>query len=109
MKRLALAVVIALSTVPAVPALADDRSPFEQSQLDRALPTLPEKVAASEPTVSADRMPYEQSRIDAALPNLPDTRERVMVAQIGGASYKSAAEDSGSPWADDHHFIAPAQ
>ena len=106
MKRLTLAVVIALSTVP---ALADDRAPFDQSQLDRALPTLPEKVAASEQTVSAERMPYEQNRIDAALPNLPDTRERVMLAQIGGTSYKSEVEESGSPWANDHHFIAPAQ
>jgi hypothetical protein len=32
----------------------------------------------------------------------------VMVAQIGGSSYKSG-EDSESVWATDHNFIAPAQ
>ncbi|HEX6318329.1 MAG TPA: hypothetical protein VFZ84_05590 [Burkholderiales bacterium] len=107
MKRLIVAVALALATTP---LLAEDRgAPFEQTTFDRALPTLPEKVAVSEQPVSAERMPYDQHRIDTALPNLRDTGERVMLAQIGGTSYKSAGEESASPWANDHNFIAPPQ
>lgn len=71
MKRLIVAVAIALSTAPAVAG-----APFEQTELDRALPSI--------------------------------GSERVLVAQMGGTSYKSD-EGNGSVWATDHNFIAPAQ
>ncbi len=106
MKRLIVAVALALSTAP---ALADVGAPFEQNEFDRALPALPENVAAYEP-ISSDRMPFDQTQLDRALPTLPDTSERVHVAQIGGMSYKSVEESEvESPWATDYHFIAPAQ
>jgi hypothetical protein len=101
MKRLIVAVAIALSTAP---ALANVGAPFEQNELDRALPALPENVAAYE-TISSDRMPFEQSLLDRGSLGLPD---HVMVAQIGGTSYKSD-EESESAWATDHNVIAPAQ
>lgn len=72
MKRLTVAVAIALSTTP---AFADVGAPFEQAQLDR---------------------------------RVLGTPERVVLAQLGGTPYKSGVE-SGSPWAADHNFIAPAQ
>lgn len=106
MKRLALAIALALSTAP---LLADNGAPFEQTQLDRALPNLADNVAASEP-ISQDRMPYEQVQIDRALPDLPGTSGRVQVAQLGGTSYMSAEEaDAVAPWTTDHNFIAPPQ
>jgi hypothetical protein len=103
MKRLIVAVALALS---AAPTLADVGAPFDQNELDRALPALPENVAAYEP-ISRDRMPFDQTQLDRAL---PAPAERVQLAQIGGMSYKSVEEtESGSPWATDHNFIAPAQ
>lgn len=76
MKRLIVAVAIALSTAS---ALADAGAPFEQTELDRALPALTENAA-----------------------------EHVLVAQIGNMSYKSG-EGSESAFANDHNFIAPAR
>ena len=101
MKRIIVAVAFALSTVP---ALADVGAPFEQNELDRALPALTESVAAYEP-ISSERMPFEQTQLDRGSLGMP---EPVLVAQIGGRSYKSD-EGSESAWANDHNFIAPAQ
>jgi hypothetical protein len=100
MKRLIIAVAMALS---AMPALANTNAPFEQNELDRQLPPLPDNVAVYERTGRAG-MPFEQTQFDRGDLATP---ERVHVAQIGGASYKS--DESGeSPWAMDHNFIAPA-
>jgi hypothetical protein len=100
MKRLIIAVAIALS---AAPALADTNGPFEQNELDRQLPALPDDVATYAPSGRAG-MPFEQTQFDRGDLATPG---RVHVAQIGGGSYKS--DESGeSPWAMDHNFIAPA-
>jgi hypothetical protein len=101
MKRLIVAVAIALFTAP---ALADVGAPFEQTELDRALPALPENPSTYE-SISSDRMPFEQAQFDRG--DL-GTSERVLVAQIGGMSYRSD-EGRESVWATDHNFIAPAQ
>jgi hypothetical protein len=101
MKQLIVAVAIALCASPALAERED--LPFEQNELDRALPSVPENVTARE-SISSDRMPFEQTLLDRGY--LGD-REHVMVAQIGGLSYKSG-EEAGSPWATDHNFIAPA-
>jgi hypothetical protein len=109
MKQLVVAVALALA---AAPALADDRfgPPYDQSEIDRMLPVLPESAGTASVAVSRDRMPYDQVEIDRALPTLPDATERVQLAQFGGGSYNSPAEEgSESPWANDYHFIAPAQ
>ena len=102
MKRLIVAVAIALSSAP---VLAEHRdSPFEQTELDRALPAVPENVTAHEP-IASDRMPFEQSQLDRGILGTP---EPVLLVQVGGLSYKSG-EESESPWSADHNFIAPAQ
>jgi hypothetical protein len=100
MKRLIVAVALALS---AAPALANVGAPFEQTELDRALPTVPESITPYEP-ISSERMPFEQSILDRGHLGLP---EPVLLASTGGTSYKSG-EESESPWASDHNFIAPA-
>jgi hypothetical protein len=51
-------------------------------------------------------MPFEQSQLDRGSVGIP---EQVLLAQIGGTSYKSSDEESESAWSTDHNFIAPAQ
>ena len=107
MKKLLVALALALS---AVPAFADNGAPYDQNEIDRMLPMLPERTVTETVPVSRDRMPFDQVEIDRALPVLAETPERVQLAQLGGGSYKSQAEESSeSPWANDYHFIAPAQ
>lgn len=107
MKKLVVAVALALS---AVPAFADNGAPYDQNEIDRMLPMLPEKTGTESTPVSRERMPFDQVEIDRALPQFAETPERVQLAQLGGGSYKSQAEEStASPWANDYHFIAPAQ
>jgi hypothetical protein len=101
MKRFIVAVAFALS---AAPALANVGAPFEQNELDRALPNVPESVSTYEP-IASDRMPFEQTQLDRAILGTPET---VLLAAVGGMSYKSD-EGGESPWASDHNFIAPAQ
>ena len=104
MKRLVVAVALALS---AAPALADTNAPFEQTELDRQLPSLPDNVAVYKGSGSSRAgMPFEQTQFDRGDFATP---EHVQVAQIGGTSYKSAQDSGESPWAMDHNVIAPPQ
>ncbi len=100
MKRFIVVVAIALSSAP---AFADAGAPFEQNELDRALPNVPEVTAYE--TISSESMPFEQTQLDRGVTGEP---EKVQVATLGGMSYKSD-EDGESPWTSDHNFIAPAQ
>lgn len=99
MKRL----IIAAAIVFAGPALAESSAPFEQAELDRALPSVPASVTAYAP-IAKERMPFEQSQLDRGAIGEP---EEVQLTQVGTGSYKSA-EPSESVWANDHNFIAPA-
>jgi hypothetical protein len=101
MKRFIVVVALALSSAP---AFADVGAPFEQNELDRALPNVSENIPAYEPTAS-DRMPFEQTELDRGILGEPD---KVLVAALGGMSYGSD-EEGDSPWTNDHNFIAPAQ
>jgi len=76
---------------------------LERSQAERTEASASQASAAYE-SISSDRMPFEQSLLDRGAVGLP---ERVLLAQIGGTSYKSD-EESESPFATDHNFIAPA-
>jgi hypothetical protein len=78
MKRIIAAVSFALLTVP---AFADAGKPFEQLDVDRALPNLVER-----PTVYAAAS--------------GDTRSDASIA---------TDVSSGSVWANDHNVVAPAQ
>jgi hypothetical protein len=101
MKRLTLAVSIAISTA----AFADSGRPFEQTELDRALPQI--EFAAPAPYVAGSNAPYEQVAIDRALPNLPE--KATQYAEVdGGTRVDASSETTESPWAKDHNFIAPA-
>ena len=83
-------------------------APFEQLNIDRALPNI--EFAPVEAYVADARAPFEQLAIDRALPNLRG--QNIQFASTGGTSSDaSVAEEStvGSPWANDHNFVAPAQ
>ena len=101
MKRLIAAVALAVS---ATSAIAEVGAPFEQNELDRMLPSLPDNVA-SYSSIPASSLPFEQTQFDRGQLASP---ESVQLAQIGTASYKSD-EGSESVWAKDHNFVAPAQ
>jgi hypothetical protein len=75
------------------------------------------------PALAEVGLPYDQLAIDRALPNLQVERTRVAeAASIGstrsdaeisaGEAVRSADNGSGwatGAWANDYHFIAPAQ
>jgi hypothetical protein len=104
MKRLIAAVAFALC---AAPAIADMGAPFEQNELDRTLPSLPENLSVYD-SIASEHLPFEQTQFDRGY--LAATPERVVVAQVGSTSYKSgASEGAESVWEKDHNFIAPPQ
>ena len=100
MKRLIVATSIALSTS----AFADNGKPFEQTELDRALPQI--ESAAVAPYHAGANAPYEDLVIDRMLPNLP--AKATQYAEVDtGTRVDAAADAAESPWAKDYHFIAP--
>jgi hypothetical protein len=106
MKRFIAAVSFSVIAVPAFAA----GLPYDQSLVDRALPNLPEKVVRTE-SASAFGAPFEQSVIDRALPNIEPRSTRVAEFKGDTRSDREIAseERAESVWANDHHFIAPAQ
>jgi hypothetical protein len=92
MKRLIAATSFA---VLALPAFAATGLPFEQTQLDRALPQV-KVTPAPAAAVPGARAPYEQLVIDRALPQIEPRRAHV------------AAFAGGSGWTNDHNIVAPA-
>ena len=116
MKRLITAITLAMLSVP---AFAIDRgAPYEQLNVDRALPRIPERTF--QPYVPDSSAPYEQLTIDRALPNLPLHESRMSSADdkvrfAGSSSTRSdapadpiGARKASSPWENDHNFISPA-
>jgi hypothetical protein len=95
----------------ATAAFADNGKPFEQLDLDRALPNIPESAPAPTAYPSGGSAPYEQLAVDRALPNIPEKAgERSQVAASGTTrsdAELSTEESVESPWAKDFHFIAP--
>jgi hypothetical protein len=83
--------------------------PFSQLEINRALPNI--DFAPVERYVPDARAPYEQLAIDRALPNLPSTV--VQFAEVPGNTLNDASGTdearAGSPFANQHDFIAPAQ
>jgi hypothetical protein len=94
MKRLIAAV--ALSSLAFSASALEIGKPFEQLDLDRALPNI--EFAPVQEYVAGKNAPYEQLAIDRTLPN---------VADHAGASVGST-QSSASVWANDYNFIAPA-
>ena len=85
MKRLIAAVSFALL---AAPALADNK-PYEQLDVDRALPE-----------ISVDR-----TQVAVA----GNTRSDVEISTAASAGDTGVSKRADGPWANDHNFIAPAQ
>ena len=114
MKRLVAAVSFA---VLAVPAVAQVGLPYDQNLVDRALPNI--SVEVNEARSSRFGAPYDQNLVDRALPNIQE-RRTTLAASSGNTrsdveiSTEAADVSTGSlwatgPWANDPHFIAPAQ
>jgi hypothetical protein len=77
MKRLITAVSFA---VLAVPAFAG--APYDQNEVDRALPQIEENASAGASSTRAERLPYDQNQVDRALPQIEKkSSERTSAAQ----------------------------
>ena len=110
MKRLIAAV--ALTSVALSASALEIGKPFEQLDLDRALPNI--EFAPVEAYVADSRAPYEQLVIDRALPNLNLGGHKAQFAEAAGAGSTRSDASTGSevsaesPWANDWNFIAPS-
>lgn len=116
MKRFIAAVSFAALAVPA--AAAEFGLPYDQNLVDRALPNVAEQTVTETEFAFNGSAPYDQLTVDRALPEL--RVDRAEVASAGNTrsdveiSTEAANVSSGSglasgPWANDYHFIAPAQ
>ena len=102
MKRLIAAV--GLTVVSLSASALEIGKPFEQLDIDRALPQI--EFAPVADYVANSSAPFEQVNLDRALPNLPGLS--VQYASTG-ATRSDASEAGESAFAHDHNFIAPAQ
>jgi hypothetical protein len=100
--------------VLSLPALADKGMPFEQVEIDRLVPVIPEPKHLGVDYPFGGTPPYNQLDVDMALPDIRVRPETSLVAS--GGNTRSDLEISlangtmdASPWANDHNFIAPAQ
>jgi hypothetical protein len=88
--------------------------PFEQLDLDRALPNIETRAAAEVQYPFGGSAPYEQLAVDRALPDIVTPGERTQVAASAGETRSDATADvtesvpAVSPFAHQHDFIAPA-
>ncbi|HJY76797.1 MAG TPA: hypothetical protein VKE95_09200 [Burkholderiales bacterium] len=95
MKRLLAAV--ALSSLALSASALEIGKPFEQLDIDRALPNI--EFAPVQEYVAGSNAPFEQLAIDRALPNVGSRAES---ASVG------SSQSAQSVWANDWNFIAPA-
>ena len=112
MKRIIVAALLAALTVPAF--AFETGAPFEQTQLDRQLPSVTDPVVADQASSGGTLYgfkldaPYEQYRIDTALPNVNDPVVTPRTQFAGPATQIGSLEATGV-WAQDSNFIAPPQ
>ena len=116
MKRFIAALAV---TVASTGAFGQNGKPFEQLDIDRALPNIAERVESATAYPDARSAPYEQVVVDRALPEIlagertryaaatGDTRSDVEIAVDAEAAGEE--QPSVSPFANDPHFIAPPQ
>ena len=111
MKRLIAAVSFA---VLATPVLAETGKPYEQLDVNRALPHVAERTAGAVEYPLNGSAPYEQFLVDRGFSGSVSrthlaasgaTRSDVEIAapDVNGATIESPA------WENDHNFIAPPQ
>ena len=83
-------------------------APYEQLNIDRALPNI--EFAPVAPYVSDAGAPFEQLAIDRALPNLRSQNIQFAASGSTRSDASTGSEASAeSPWANDYNFVAPAQ
>jgi len=92
MKRHIVAIALA---VLAAPALALESAPYEQSQIDRQLPNI--------------EFPTAQRAQFAEAAAAGSTRSDVEISTGEGVNLTTGSGPATGPWANDYHFIAPAQ
>jgi hypothetical protein len=108
MKRLITA--LGLSALAFSASALEIGKPFEQLDLDRALPNI--EFAPVEPYVAGSRAPFEQLSIDRALPDLPGRAGQyasaggARVASLGAGAEADGDTPFGQPFAHDWSFIA---
>jgi hypothetical protein len=87
--------------------------PYEQVDIDRALPNIPERAPSETAYPLNGSAPYDQLAVDRALPDIV-AGDRTRFAATAGetrsdAEIASEERPATSPWANDHNFVAPAQ
>jgi hypothetical protein len=88
--------------------------PYEQVDIDRALPNIPEREVSATVYPFGGSAPYEQLAVDRALPNIGVSGERTQFAATAGDTRTDASADVAesrpavSPFAHQHDVIAPA-
>jgi hypothetical protein len=115
MKRFIAALSLSVATTG---ALAQAGKPFEQVDIDRALPNSPEPAASAMVYPFGGSAPYEQLLVDRASPEIVvDEPTRLAAASSETRSDAEIAVDeetavegeaTESPFANDWNFIAPA-
>jgi hypothetical protein len=109
MKRLIAA--LSLSAVALSASALEIGKPYEQLDVDRALPNI--EFAPVEAYVATARAPYEQLNVDRALPDIKFSSHNVQFAESANAGTRTDASGSvegsaQSPFANDWNFIAPS-
>lgn len=92
MKRLITAVSFA---VLALPALAG--APYDQNEVDRALPQIEQNASAGASTFRAERMPYDQNMVDRALPQISEKAPAPRARAQRGLPFDQLATDRALP------------
>jgi hypothetical protein len=105
-------------TLASVSVLAQSGKPFEQLDIDRALPNIPESAESAKGYPLGSSAPYEQLFVDRAMPDVV-VEEPTRLAAAPGETRSDAEiavdmttgveeQASVSPFANDWNFIAPA-
>jgi hypothetical protein len=96
-------------------AVADTSLPYDQLTIDRALPNIPAARDVGVDYPFSGSAPYDPLAVDMALPNLDIEEVRPAPTRLASSGMTRFEWDLGyntmdaSPWATDHHFIAPPQ
>ena len=113
MKRLIAAA--ALAAVAGSVFAVEIGKPYEELDIERALPNIPERATSATVYAYGGSAPYDQIAVDRTLPNIAVTEERTQFAATAGETRSDASPEVAesrpavSPFAHQHDFIAPAQ
>ena len=112
MKRLIAAVSF---TLIAAPALAETGKPYEQLDVNRALPNIAEQPAGAVEYRFNGGAPYEQLLVDRGFTGSSVDRTQLASSGATRSDVEISSQDAvgttteTAGWEDNHHFIAPPQ